>query len=212
MNIREMHQALIVFLLFSGPPSAAIASEVRYSFAAEISSIFVHDALSDKNTFVEMAETPRSRFENGQRLSGALSYTPETPKPTYKSEVDGAEVYSISYSLSFEMQNGFVYTNNPHGTLNTILISIPPDSLFQWSNLNFSSVAATDPLDFQIADLTFFDKSGTAITEYKIPSYIDINNFHYKSVGYSWLDKKTGNQVHFQADITQWVSTTRNPH
>ncbi|QPI53033.1 PEP-CTERM sorting domain-containing protein [Massilia antarctica] len=170
--------------------------------------MFEYNGATSQVTTVTESAMSGVQIANGYTVHGRFSFDTMTPLSSiYQPEQPAGGSYLLysdapanTTTLSFD-QNGYTYRSRAEGLSSLIQVAnrLPGQGadVFSLSTYNSSM-----PSSFESSTLNLFDLDGRAFGSGAIPTTLDLALFGYANIGYGWLRRADGSQVHANADLT----------
>lgn len=199
-------------IILAGAAPSLSAAPHTFGFSGAIVRMFEHDSASNNNTTVSASSMTGANIALGQIVAGFFAYDDEAlPSPfDTNGSTDGYLVFSNAVT-AFEFSiigTGYSYAARTDFG-NNIVLSDDSTNPVGYDSFSPYSYAPYDPDYFRSANLNLFDRSGTAVDGYTLPSSLNLSDFHFAQFHHAWLRQSDGDQLHVYADLTSLTAVLR---
>lgn len=219
MKIFKTNIAIVASFALAVWSVPAQSEVITYAFSGMIGSMFEHDHATNVNTTVGSSSFAGALVSLGDSVHGTFSYNTDAPQSPYYQPTPPATGTYLVYlpdsavsHISFQVGSGSVRFQS--GQTPIAIVGNDNSNGLGWDIFYLSASKAYDPVMFQDANIALYDKTGAAFSNGGMPTSLNLNMFHYKTLSAGWLRQADGDQMHFDvtlATLSPLVSSIPEP-
>jgi hypothetical protein len=206
--------SIVSFAAFATPAQAAI---VQYQYTATVSSIAEIPGGSDTVNYLDSSSLAGPTISIGNTWTGTFTYDTELTLDSYQPEQPEQGSYQLykGYMASTirDAQTGLSFNSDPNLAWLALMQVKDSPAVVSSDFLSFSSdflslTTHASGSDFETGSFWFHDLYGNAFSSSVPPASLQLGDFQFASVSYSFLQDGTGNWMNAEADITSLTLVT----
>jgi hypothetical protein len=207
-------------LLAAGVSTSVSAEVLTFSFTGSIDYMFEHDHTKNINTSVESSSFTGALIKKSDVVAGTFSYNTDANLSTaYQPSQPATGSYLVYLpdaavsKITFEVGAGLATFMSASTPIAAPIAIIGNDNAngFGWDTFYIGASKAYDPVMFQDANISLFDKTGMAFSAGGMPTSLKLADFHYARLDGGWLRQSSGDQMHIFVNLTQLIVVSQVP-
>lgn len=169
----------------------ASADVLKYRFTGQVTDMAEYNNGTGTSTELRSSDLAGKPVTVEELVIGYFSY--DTAVALLPKQYDpGAFGSYLRYgggvhaSLAFT-GGGLEYRSNAAPTYSSVTVANGPELFDGRDQISFRTIAGSIPL-YETLSITFWDQTGTALSNPNIPAHLSLGDFSYGSFSYSWRD------------------------